>query len=256
MTLDLQRLDAANVSHRYNLTDVLEQYIDAPMLLIDAQLLILHMNAAAVRWCEMPAPPRPPTHLSDILPQRIAHEREQAVREALQTGIDILLDGVMHGEGSRTIVHRLQPKDDSGLDAVMILLPLATIEWSPDQEQCPAVIARHHDLGPLERLTPRELQVFAMITQGRTTSEVAENLHRSRRTIDCHRAAISHKLDGMGLPELTVLALQAGLIRCGRRLDPTRGDELYVNHPLLSRLIKHRNGAAGRAAEDRYHRTA
>jgi DNA-binding CsgD family transcriptional regulator len=120
----------------------------------------------------------------------------------------------------------------------MILSPLCTIVWTQTELLQPVIIARHHDLGLLERLTARELQVLAMITKGHSTNEVAEQLHRSRRTIDCHRASIGHKLDVMGLPELTVLSAQAGLIRHCREYDPSRGDELHLNRPLLARLIE------------------
>ncbi len=47
---------------------------------------------------------------------------------------------------------------------------------------------------PLETLSDRELQVFRLIGQGRSTRQIAETLHLSIKTIESHRAHIKDKL--------------------------------------------------------------
>ena len=47
---------------------------------------------------------------------------------------------------------------------------------------------------PLQALGNRELQVFRLIGQGRSTRQIAETLHRSIKTIESHREHIKHKL--------------------------------------------------------------
>jgi DNA-binding NarL/FixJ family response regulator len=47
---------------------------------------------------------------------------------------------------------------------------------------------------PLEALSDRELQVFLLIGQGRSTRQIAETLHLSIKTIETHREHIKQKL--------------------------------------------------------------
>jgi len=46
----------------------------------------------------------------------------------------------------------------------------------------------------LESLTDRELEVFQLIGSGKSSREIAEQLHVSTRTVDAHRAHIKDKL--------------------------------------------------------------
>jgi DNA-binding NarL/FixJ family response regulator len=61
---------------------------------------------------------------------------------------------------------------------------------------------------PVERLSDRELEVFELIGRGLGTSQIAEKLHRSIKTIEAHRANIKRKLQLRTSPELLRMALQ------------------------------------------------
>ncbi len=61
---------------------------------------------------------------------------------------------------------------------------------------------------PLEALTDREIQVFRMIGEGRSTREVADLLHLSVKTIETHRANIMDKLDLDGASQLMHRAIE------------------------------------------------
>jgi DNA-binding NarL/FixJ family response regulator len=52
--------------------------------------------------------------------------------------------------------------------------------------------SRDHD--PITRLSDREMEVFQLIGRGKTSSEIAQQLHLSAHTIDTHREKIRHKL--------------------------------------------------------------
>jgi DNA-binding NarL/FixJ family response regulator len=56
---------------------------------------------------------------------------------------------------------------------------------------------------PLEKLTDRELEVFALIGQARETKEIAQRLRMSTKTVEAHRGAIKRKLKLKTGPELT-----------------------------------------------------
>jgi DNA-binding NarL/FixJ family response regulator len=38
----------------------------------------------------------------------------------------------------------------------------------------------------LDRLTPREKEIASLVAQGKTDKEIAEELHLSHRTVECH----------------------------------------------------------------------
>jgi len=56
---------------------------------------------------------------------------------------------------------------------------------------------------PIEKLTDRELDVFALIGQANETKEIARRLHMSTKTVEAHRGAIKRKLKLKTGPELT-----------------------------------------------------
>lgn len=61
---------------------------------------------------------------------------------------------------------------------------------------------------PVKCLTDRELQVFELIGQGKSTSAIAKQLRLSVHTIDSHRENIRHKMQLANGSELTQRAVQ------------------------------------------------
>jgi DNA-binding NarL/FixJ family response regulator len=47
---------------------------------------------------------------------------------------------------------------------------------------------------PIEKLTDREFEVFRLIGQGKSTKDIAAQLHLSSKTVDVHRSHIKEKL--------------------------------------------------------------
>ncbi len=60
----------------------------------------------------------------------------------------------------------------------------------------------------LSELSDRELEIFNLIGQGRTTRQIAEELHLSVKTIESHRAHIKQKLNLKTATELVQYAIQ------------------------------------------------
>jgi len=65
-----------------------------------------------------------------------------------------------------------------------------------------------HKGDPVHQLSDRELEVFELIGQGKSTSEIAQQLHRSIHTIETHREKIRHKLNLKSSVELMHRAVQ------------------------------------------------
>jgi len=62
------------------------------------------------------------------------------------------------------------------------------------------------------KLTPREGEVLQLLAEGKKSSEVADRLHLSVKTVQTHRRNIMEKLDLHSLADLTKYAIREGLI--------------------------------------------
>jgi len=66
---------------------------------------------------------------------------------------------------------------------------------------------------PLESLTTREREVFMLLAEGKTTTEVAQSLVVSPKTVHTHRQHIMDKLGLRTTTELVRFAMRQGLIK-------------------------------------------
>jgi RNA polymerase sigma factor (sigma-70 family) len=63
----------------------------------------------------------------------------------------------------------------------------------------------------LEQLTPRELEVMAMVTDGKSNKEIANTLDVSSKTVEAHRARVMEKMQASSLANLVRMAIVANL---------------------------------------------
>lgn len=68
------------------------------------------------------------------------------------------------------------------------------------------------DTSPLQTLSDRELQVLKHLAEGKTSREIAEELHLSVKTVETYRARLSTKLDLKTTAELVRFALRCGVV--------------------------------------------
>ena len=64
------------------------------------------------------------------------------------------------------------------------------------------------EASPVERLSDRELEIFRLLGQGRTTSEIAEDLHLSLKTVQAYCARAKEKFGVTSLGELLRAAIR------------------------------------------------
>ncbi|TGN63054.1 response regulator transcription factor [Nocardioides eburneiflavus] len=69
---------------------------------------------------------------------------------------------------------------------------------------------------PVDPLTPREEAVLALVADGRTNSEIAEDLHLSMSTVKTHVGALMTKLSARNRVELVIWAYESGRVDGGR----------------------------------------
>ena len=65
-----------------------------------------------------------------------------------------------------------------------------------------------NDPSPLKKLTPTELQILKLLSQNKTSSQIADELFRSVRTIENHRNNICKKLELSGQNALLLFAYE------------------------------------------------
>jgi DNA-binding NarL/FixJ family response regulator len=66
---------------------------------------------------------------------------------------------------------------------------------------------------PLASLSPREKEIMKLIAEEHTSSEIAEMLFISEKTVEKHRASLMEKLQVRNLAGLVRLAVKFGLVR-------------------------------------------
>lgn len=82
----------------------------------------------------------------------------------------------------------------------------------PQIAQRMAVQAIHGDGGPMETLSPREFEVFVQLARGLSVAKISEALTLSSSTVGTHLYNIKQKLGLVNQAEMTLLAVQHGLI--------------------------------------------
>lgn len=64
---------------------------------------------------------------------------------------------------------------------------------------------------PFSQLTAREREIVQLFSEGHSTSQIAEHLHLSAKTVATHRENVLHKLHIESIAELTRYAIREGL---------------------------------------------
>jgi len=65
--------------------------------------------------------------------------------------------------------------------------------------------------GAYSQLTPREREIVQLFSEGHSTSQIAEQLHLSAKTVATHRENVLRKLHIESIAELTRYAIREGL---------------------------------------------
>ena len=64
---------------------------------------------------------------------------------------------------------------------------------------------------PLDRLSPRELEVLQLVAEGKSSAAIADIVHLSPKTIETYRSRLMHKLGVSDLTGLIKFAIRHGL---------------------------------------------
>jgi DNA-binding CsgD family transcriptional regulator len=153
-------------------------------------------------------------NLEEVFPAQYFEERVQLFRKTMEDRKVRLVRGIWMGW---QYLNRLIPlsRRETDFDSALLVIGRRTPGYQvfedllADGEEI--IEAEVVNLGPLDLLTSRELEVLALLGRGHSIKEVAKALHRSPKTIENHRMSIGTKLGISDRAELIELARQAGL---------------------------------------------
>lgn len=140
-------------------------------------------------------------------------ERLAIFREIKQTGDPVLIRTIWRGSQVLAWVYPLPPDDECEKDCFLVVSRVSEADIAElGQDVAGKVkvsgVAR---LGELDALSPRELEVLALLGQGLTIKEIAKVLFRSEKTVGRHRDSIGAKLGLSNKVDLAEVARRAGL---------------------------------------------
>jgi len=146
-----------------------------------------------------------------------AQERVDLFHQMKETGESVLLRTVWHGKQQFSWMSIVGGEEDESENQERALVITRRI---PATEETKYLLEGEHDaiksklirLGELESLTPRELEVLALLGQGMSIKEIAAALFRSVKTIENHRESIGRKLKKTRGVDLACIAHIAGLL--------------------------------------------
>jgi len=69
---------------------------------------------------------------------------------------------------------------------------------------------------PLEKLSAREREVLQLVVEGKTSIDIAEEIHVSPKTVDTYRSRVMEKLDLHDVPSLVKFAIVHGITSLDR----------------------------------------
>lgn len=200
------------------LGSVLLQDPTAGISLIDTEGRILWCNEQTARMTFGPdarADQFVGRTLFEILPRELAEHRVALMnRMAKEGGRPIFLRTIWRGLQQASFIQYVDPGDDGWPPHFVVITRRYPGELSAELmvsgdyvvEESPYV-----SLGPLDVLTPCELELLALLAQGSSVKQIAVLPHRSEKTIETHRAAIGRKLKVGDRVLLADIARKAGL---------------------------------------------
>jgi DNA-binding CsgD family transcriptional regulator len=149
--------------------------------------------------------------LMELGPRNYYAERIAFLAKVIDANRVGIIRSLRHGQQTYVHIHPVQ-KCAIAEPAALVMIerratPLSGDELAGIEYLNPVT----QDLGPLSRLSTRELEVLAYVGMGLSVEETAGKLHRSRETVISHRKALMRKLGCATASHLAVMATNAAL---------------------------------------------
>lgn len=149
-------------------------------------------------------------NIRDFHNEKFVQERLKMVREVAHSGKPVVVEHIYLG---RCIQSTIWPIEDSEppRDRVLVISRQVRGDRDKVKDTFKKVESDYIELGHLNVLSPRELEVLVLLGHGQSVPVVAKMLHRSQKTIEKHREAIGRKLAVHSQAEIVRIVWDAGL---------------------------------------------
>jgi len=147
--------------------------------------------------------------IEDVEGSEFADERMPVIHQVLDSGMPMLISHVRGGRHTEALIWPMNHEDDKKPRVMAI-----TRQLMEDAQPEPAYSTFHSklvDLGPLDVLTKREIEVLAMVGHGEPLKSVAKQLGVAQRTVERYRTDIARKLNINSIAEAARIVQLAGL---------------------------------------------
>lgn len=147
------------------------------------------------------------------LPRAWIDERLAMMREIKRTGEPVLLRTIWDGRQVLAWVYPIPPEEPGEPERFLTVsrVSSADAELLGEAADARVLVSGVARFGELDVLTPREIEVLALLGQGLSIKEIAAALHRAEKTVGRHRDSIGAKLGLRNKVELAGVARRAGL---------------------------------------------
>jgi len=205
-----------HIPTKHILTELMTSMYAVSIMIWDKDGNILSANDVVARGLQQPSvEDMIGKNIAQLTPAEWAQERIKVARLALESKLRITFLEILGGYRLRTLFRPMTAQDDSKPGYLLVTVEQLTAreyEFASSERTNEMVIhANVIDLGRLDVLSSRELEVLALMGQGFRAKDIAEQLCRSVSTIDNHRDNIGDKLDIHDRGELINLAKLAAL---------------------------------------------
>lgn len=177
--------------------------------------------------------------LDEIYPPEWAREKIALLRRVAETGERLVIRYIWDGKRVEAQYQRVDA-DSEGPTRILVTAREGVTDDDLLPDDFKIVTTGTANFGPLSVLSPRELEVLALIGQGKSAKQIGEILTLSPRTVERHRDSIGKKLKKHDRVSLALIAQAAGLELRDAHLTPV--GPMVVERPG-------RTGMAGSQAE-------
>ncbi|MEZ6125732.1 MAG: LuxR C-terminal-related transcriptional regulator [Planctomycetaceae bacterium] len=155
--------------------------------------------------------------IEEIEGREFASERMSVIRQVIDQKKPMLISHIRGGRYTEAMIWPMEPTDSARSRILAITRQPAVHEDHDHQYE--EFRSAFVDLGPLDVLTPRELEVLALIGHGVPLKSVASQLGIAQRTVERYRTDIARKLHVNSIAEIAGIVQLAGL-EVGDALSP------------------------------------
>ncbi|MEM0926506.1 MAG: LuxR C-terminal-related transcriptional regulator [Planctomycetota bacterium] len=148
--------------------------------------------------------------IADLHPPEFVVERLEMIRRVLDEDRPLVIEHIFRGKPISSAVWPIRDVAPPYQRVLVISRRHPRFEETADGE-IEVIDTSFIELGELNVLTPKELEVLAMIGHGLSVPKVARLLRRSQKTIENHKAAITQKLHLNGQAEMVAIVTSLGL---------------------------------------------